>query len=156
MTCRFSTKEVQVLDTIFKDEAIMKHPFKPKKYDGYLDDLARDIADLRYDKILLFLRFLSECIIKDGIKDGKAGKKKLAKLLSDCGEDIAISADRMSEIWDLCEPYMPKVNCKTHVECPHGGCVQTHQEAGTYEGWFPVCKECDECTELDPYDGEDV
>ena len=133
----------------------MKHPFKPKKYDGYLDDLARDIADMRYDKILLFLRFLSKCIIVDGKKDKKAGRAKLAKLLSDCGEDIAISADRMEEIWELCEPYMTKFSAKTHVQCPHCGCVQTHEEAGTYECWFPACKECGECTEIDPNEIED-
>ncbi len=133
----------------------IKHPFKVDKYNGYLDDLARDIANMRYDKILLFLRFLSKCITVDGEKDKKAGRTKLAKLLDDCGEDIALSADRMEEIWELCEPYMPKFNCKTHVECPHCGCVQTHAEAGTYEAWFPSCKDCRECTELDPYEDID-
>ncbi len=134
----------------------MKHPFKPKNYKGdCLTTLAREIADMRYDKIVFLLRTLSVCIAVDSGKDDEAGRKKLSKLLDKFSEDIDLSADRMEEIWKLCEPYMTKVNSKTHIECPHCGFIQTHEQAGTYEKWFPMCVNCDECTELDPNEVED-
>lgn len=86
----------------------MKHPLKPKTYKGDLAKLAREIADMRYDKIVFLLKVLSVCISADSEKDREGGREKLANLLDKFSEDIELSADRMEEIWELCEPYMAK------------------------------------------------
>ncbi len=95
------------MERVFENEkVIMKHPKKIKKYDGSLDELARDIADMRYDKVAKLLYCLSNCIHKDSKKDGKAGRKKLAKLLDESIERIANGADWLIDAYDVCKPYM--------------------------------------------------
>lgn len=36
------------------------------------------------------------------------------------------------------------------IICPHCGTWNTHEECGTYQVLFPICKQCGECTEIIP------
>ena len=85
----------------------MKHPINIKGYNE-IEDCARAIADLRYDKLAQFLESLSNHLHKDGVKDGNAGRTQLGKALNESSYQMTCASDSMKEIWDLCEPHMKK------------------------------------------------
>lgn len=125
----------------------MKHTFNIEKYDGSLEELARDIASMRYNRLATFLYNLSKCIKNDSAKDTQLGRKKLGNNLKKLSEELDNCTYRTNDIWDDCVCYMDNgINHETHCRCPHCGHVQTHEECGTYDVMFPVCVKCDGCT----------
>ena len=70
----------------------MTHLENVEKYDGTLEELAVDVANLRYDKIGEFIRHLSNEILNQSLNDK-----------SNC---LYTSSGYLRLVWDICEPYM--------------------------------------------------
>jgi hypothetical protein len=56
----------------------MKHPLKIERYNGTMEELARDIADLRYDVFISFFDKLGYELSKDQKKDFNAGRYQVS------------------------------------------------------------------------------
>lgn len=83
-----------------------EHKSEIEKYNGSLEELARDLGDLRYDALAEFLKNLSFKVKADGEKDGSRGRKKLAKALKNSSEKLKESAKDIDEARRISEPYM--------------------------------------------------
>ena len=91
----------------------MKHPKTVEKYDGNLEELARDICNLRYDSFSELLEDLANNLYEDSLADADRdslkynGKKRIQ--LSSKLEDVAKKFDEakkiMYSIWEICKPY---------------------------------------------------
>ena len=57
----------------------MTHLENVEKYDGTLEELAVDVANLRYDKIGEFIRHLSNEILNQSLNDKSKGRPKLSR-----------------------------------------------------------------------------
>jgi hypothetical protein len=82
----------------------MKHPLKIEGFT--LEDLAREIGNLRYDKLADFIQHLSEDIENQADKDKGAGKIKLANELYSAALRLNRVKERVYEAWIISEPYM--------------------------------------------------
>lgn len=77
----------------------------------YLQDLrqvAIDIADMPYDKLMDFFHFLSLKIRQDGDKDIAGGRDQLGIELNKLATEINGARFITEKIWNICEPYMRK------------------------------------------------
>ena len=83
-----------------------QHKTEVEKYNGSLEELARDLGNLRYDTLAEFLKNLSLKIKVDGEKDGGRGRNKLAKVLKNSSEKLEESAKDINEAWRISESYM--------------------------------------------------
>lgn len=84
----------------------MKHPITIEKYNGTIKELARDIANLRYDSLEEFLKWLNYEIYVDSEKDKQRGKIQLGKLLRNCSDNISESRLHIIHAWKICKKYM--------------------------------------------------
>lgn len=84
----------------------MKHPLDISKYDGTLDELARDIATLRYDKLAEFLSDLSDCIEADSYADTKRGYVQLGNSLHSLSMKLDSAEFEGWNAWGICKPHM--------------------------------------------------
>ena len=85
------------------------HPIKIEKYTGTLKELARDIADLRYDVLNDFLNQLSICIYRDSDNDYKRGRNLLSSKLNNIACIVLEASKEVEKVWNICEKYMPKI-----------------------------------------------
>ncbi len=85
---------------------IMIHLTSVPKYPGTLEELAKDLGDLRYDALADFLKLLSEKIEKDGHKDAGRGRAVLAGHLHDCANKLMECKIAIDDAWKHCEPFM--------------------------------------------------
>lgn len=75
----------------------------------YLSDLekvATDLADMPYDKLSEFFGHLEKKVMKDSVKDGEDGRRRLSLLLSRTSHQIKMIKEQFDRIWELCKPYM--------------------------------------------------
>lgn len=84
----------------------MKHPTAVEGYEGSLEELARAIGKMRYDKIAEVLKYLAEDLERQSEGDRAAGRAKLAAMLHEVSGQIGVAKEQMDKIWNLCEPYM--------------------------------------------------
>ena len=84
----------------------MDHPQDVLKYAGTLQDLARDIANLRYDKIVEFLGYLATEINQQAVGDKEKGREQLASALEIAAKLLDKAAHKFEGIWRICEPYI--------------------------------------------------
>ena len=84
----------------------MKHPLDVEKYKGNLEELAKDIGKMRYDKARDLLGHLGDDIKRQADADAKKGRKKLAKELYKTADELYEARDAMGKAWKVCEPYM--------------------------------------------------
>ena len=84
----------------------MKHPIDIANYDGSLEDLAREIATLRYDKLAEFLCDLSDCIEADGKADTARGYVQLGEILHQLSMKIDSAEFGTWEAWGICKKHM--------------------------------------------------
>jgi hypothetical protein len=88
---------------------MMIHKLRLHDYNKSFEELAENIGDLRYDKLAKFLFLLSKKIKKDGEKDFKSGRIKLAKSLDLASEALNDSAKNIELSWDISMPFiLPK------------------------------------------------
>jgi len=81
------------------------HPTTLSKYPGTLEDLATEVASLRYDKVAEFLHYLGEEILKQRDADRRRGRSRLASRLEETAEGLYKARDCFKRAWDICKPY---------------------------------------------------
>lgn len=83
----------------------MSHPTTIPQYPINMEDLAQDVACLRYDKVAEFLGHLSNELQKQKDGDEARGRVQLASRLEETVHALYFAKDRMWETWNLCAPY---------------------------------------------------
>ena len=84
----------------------MKHPTTIDKYNGTLEELARDIADLRYDVMGDLLNHLAYEISIDQKKDFDNKRYQLSNGLYDLSACLNESQKICGKVWDICKRHM--------------------------------------------------
>lgn len=84
----------------------MKYPRSVRGYRGTLEELARSIGEMRYDKIAEVLRHLAEDLERQSKGDAARGRTKLAAMLRENSAQLHLAREQMEKIYKLCEPYM--------------------------------------------------
>ena len=84
----------------------MIHRSTLKNYAGSMEELAEEIGDLKYDALSEFLELLAQKIQKDGDKDKKRGRVRLATHLHECANNLTKAKTSIDKAWIICEPYM--------------------------------------------------
>lgn len=82
-----------------------KHPEHVEGWPGSLDDLAKALGTLRYDKLSDFLKLLSQDILRQSQNDLARGRTILADALSHTAELLKDAGQAVDEAWDVSEPY---------------------------------------------------
>lgn len=82
-----------------------------KEIEGYssLNELAREIADLRYDALADFLGSLATKIMFDAHADQERGRQRLATELLESYKAICHAEKHIKEAWTIAQPYMESV-----------------------------------------------
>lgn len=96
------------IPTINLRNTMEKCPTKVMGFNGSFKKLASAISDMRYDKVEIFLRELAQSINRQAEGDKKRNRLKLSTLLAENSAILKKSADKMAEIWRLCQPHMKK------------------------------------------------
>jgi len=78
---------------------------RPKNLAGYrsLKKLAKDIANLSYNSVYIFLLCLGAEMLRASAKDKEKGRLKLAKKLSLVAKNLNSAGKEMGEAWGICE-----------------------------------------------------
>ncbi|MCK9595770.1 hypothetical protein M0R19_01125 [Candidatus Pacearchaeota archaeon] len=84
----------------------MKHLKSVEKYSGTLEELAKDIINMRYDSVAEFFEYLSEKLIADSINDYHRGRKQLSNKLLSASEKMLGAKEIMDSIWKICKEHM--------------------------------------------------
>ena len=83
-----------------------KHPINVPGWSGSLDELARAVGSMRYDKVGEFLLFFQQEIVRQAEGDAKAERNRLSCLLEIHSDYIRLAKNNMDAIWNLCKKYM--------------------------------------------------
>lgn len=81
----------------------LKHPIE---LNPSVEEVAVELANMRYDRISVFLATLRDEIIQQAAGDAGRGRQKLAGLLLQHATDLNTAIETMDQIWKLCEPHM--------------------------------------------------
>ena len=84
----------------------MFHPIEIKEYKGNLEDLARELGNLRYDYLNEFLEDLELDLRRQADKDKESGRVQLAERLYATADSLAVTRHKLDEAWKVCKPYM--------------------------------------------------
>jgi len=84
----------------------MNHPKKIKGYNGTIEDLAKEIGNLRYDYLNEFLEDLELDIRRQADNDKETGRIQLADRLYATADNLKNVRDKLDEAWKICEPYI--------------------------------------------------
>jgi hypothetical protein len=84
-----------------------KHPTEVRGMPD-MASLAREIAGLRYDKLVDFLDALSKKLHEDANADYSRGRLKLATRLAGAAAAVENATTEVSSAWAVCEPYEMK------------------------------------------------
>ena len=91
-------------NVIFISQAVA--PRHPLTVNGLsVKELAREVANLRYDALGEFLTELKDCFQGDSVKDRERGNNQVAKylnLMSNMTKDVQFQA---SKLWKVCKPH---------------------------------------------------
>ncbi|MFA4942043.1 MAG: hypothetical protein WC564_00165 [Patescibacteria group bacterium] len=85
-----------------------KHPRTITGYNRSLRQLAKEIGNMTYDQVALFIKELSQDLERQSQADLGRGRKKLAKDLHDAAQQLAEAHLKMVSAWEICKPYMPE------------------------------------------------
>lgn len=86
----------------------MKHPDHVPGWGGSLEDLARAVIQMRYDKVAEFMDALARCLYEDQEADRKRGRKKLAGWLLLAAHDLGHVKRCINRAWTICQPRMAR------------------------------------------------
>lgn len=70
------------------------------------EELARQLADLRYDGLAQYLRCFAAALQVDGGADRTRGRALLANRLENAATDLSSAAHAIELAWKMCEPKM--------------------------------------------------
>ena len=79
----------------------MKHPIKIENYSGSIKELSRDIANLRYDVLEIFLNDLALAILDDSKKDHSNGRLMLSKSLEKTTVALFDAKNNIINAWNI-------------------------------------------------------
>ncbi|MCL5018301.1 MAG: hypothetical protein M1416_00845 [Candidatus Pacearchaeota archaeon] len=88
----------------------MNHPDKIEGYNGTLEDLAKEVGNMSYDKTAEFIGKMASNIAKQADEDFKKGKIKLALQLYKTANNLYSAKKEIDLAWKICEPYMKNSN----------------------------------------------
>ncbi len=88
------------------NKSCSKHPDKVVGFDGSIEDLARNVGNMRYDSVERFITALADDIERQADDDAKKGRTKLADVLYATAGRLYQARDEMSNSWKICKPYM--------------------------------------------------
>lgn len=83
-----------------------KHPTLVEGYLCSLEDLARSVKNMRYDKLAEFLGYLAAQVKSEAEKDLADGKPKLASKLYLASNYLSRSQEEIDSAWKICKSYM--------------------------------------------------
>tara|TARA_Y100000310_G_scaffold345531_1_gene466129 strand:- start:48193 stop:48465 length:273 start_codon:yes stop_codon:yes gene_type:complete len=84
----------------------MRHPVNLRDYHGTLTELAREIADFRYDALAEFIGYLADDLTRQAESDGKRGRPQLSRTVDNLTEDLYNAQKKMEKAWRLSKPHM--------------------------------------------------
>jgi hypothetical protein len=84
----------------------MKHPDHVEKYDGTLDDLAKDLGKMDYGSVAKFLEYLANDLQAQAEYDKSKGRPQLSGTMYDIVDKLLEAKKKMDKAWRICEPYM--------------------------------------------------
>ncbi|MBW3020030.1 hypothetical protein KY334_01930 [Candidatus Woesearchaeota archaeon] len=85
-----------------------KHPKHVVEYNGSLEELAKDVGNLTYDKLTEFLEYLQENLRNQSGNDLKSGRSYLASQLYCAADDLTNVISNIEEAWNISRPYMKR------------------------------------------------
>lgn len=83
-----------------------KHPTTVENWDGSLEELARAIGRMRYDKVARFIGLLADDLRTQAEGDQRRGRAQLARMLMHCAATLDEAQGDMERIFTLCKPHM--------------------------------------------------
>ena len=83
-----------------------KHPTTVVGYTGSLEDLAKDIKNMRYDAFAEFLGYLAKQVKLEADQDLATGKTKLPLRLYAAQEHIYYAQEEIDSAWKISKPHM--------------------------------------------------
>lgn len=83
----------------------MKHPTTIVGYTDSMQDIANEIASLRYDKLHEFMTAFAVRVAADAAKDKEAGKEKLAGALQCMAGCLYEAMTYANEASAICKPF---------------------------------------------------
>lgn len=83
-----------------------RHKKVVEKYDGSLKDLAEDIGNLHYESLETFFRELSQKLLRDGDKDKRNDRVKLARELGSAAANVGFASLSIGRAWNLSKRFM--------------------------------------------------
>ena len=78
------------------------------EYLSNLEQVANDLADMPYDKLVEFFGHFEKKVMIDSKKDGEGGRVQLSVLLSRASFSLSVVKIQFQDIWKLCKPFMNK------------------------------------------------
>lgn len=84
----------------------MKHKIKLEGFEGTLEELAKDIGNLRYDAQLKFLEKYAANLAEQALADRKRGRTKLADKLQEASIKVRGTYHELRDAWNISKPYM--------------------------------------------------
>lgn len=83
----------------------MKHPTTIIGYTDSMQDLAKEVAMLRYDKLHEFIIAFAQKIAEDGHKDMASGKERLGGALLNAAGHLYEAQACFNEVSFICKPF---------------------------------------------------
>lgn len=83
-----------------------KHPISVEGYSGSLEDLAKAVGRMRYDKVAEFVGYFAKHAQSEAEKDLADGKIKLPSKLFSASRFLYCVQDEYDSAWKICKPYM--------------------------------------------------
>jgi hypothetical protein len=84
----------------------MKHPTEIINYNGTMEELARDIANLRYDSLSELLNKLASELSVDQKKDFNSERYQVSSLLYDLSVVINDGKKITDKLWKICKNFI--------------------------------------------------
>ncbi|MFA5382658.1 MAG: hypothetical protein WC356_05795 [Candidatus Micrarchaeia archaeon] len=80
----------------------------PTSVSGYKDnkELGKDIAKMRYDKMVEVLIGIAEDIKRQQETDRERGRMKLSNSLNEFHEKLIDAIESGQKVWEICKPFM--------------------------------------------------
>jgi dsDNA-binding SOS-regulon protein len=71
-----------------------------------IEELAKTVGNLRYDKVIEFLETLSQDLSRQAQNDYEKGRKQLSFHLANASDDISDATSEMRKAWEICAKHM--------------------------------------------------
>lgn len=82
------------------------HPTTVARYPVSLEDLAKDVAQMRYDAVADFFGYLAKEVKKQAEADKEKGREQLRVKLENSAHFLNELVEEISAAWKICKPYM--------------------------------------------------